>query len=88
MKIKKTKIISTIGPSCNSHNIISSLIKKVMDVARLNMAHTHKEKDLKSIIDIIRSESKKSGRNIAIMMDIAGPKIRVNFNNKDSFFFC
>tara|TARA_Y100000739_G_C20605920_1_gene465550 strand:+ start:1553 stop:2965 length:1413 start_codon:yes stop_codon:yes gene_type:complete len=83
MKIKKTKIISTIGPSCNSPNIISSLIKKGMDVARLNMAHTHKEKDLKSIIDIIRSESKKSGRNIAIMMDIAGPKIRVNFNNKD-----
>ena len=84
MKIKKTKIISTIGPSCNSPNIISSLIKKGMDVARLNMAHIHKEKDLKSIIDVIRSESKKSGRNIAIMMDIAGPKIRVNFNNKDN----
>ena len=44
MKIKKTKIISTIGPSCNNPNIISSLIKKGMDVARLNMAHTHKEK--------------------------------------------
>ena len=84
MKIKKTKIISTIGPSCSSPNIISSLIKKGMDVARLNMSHTHKEKDLKLIINIIRSESKKTGRNIAIMMDIAGPKIRVNFNNKDN----
>jgi len=82
MKIKKTKIISTIGPSSNSPNIISSLIKQGMDVSRLNMAHIHREKDIKSIIDIIRSEAKKADRNIAIMMDISGPKIRVNFKNK------
>ena len=39
------------------------------------------EKDLKSIISMIRSESKKANKHIAIMMDIAGPKIRVDFEN-------
>ena len=82
MKIKKTKIISTIGPSSNRPNIISHLIKKGMDVARINMAHTHIEKDVQSIIEMIRSEAKKVNRNIAVMMDIAGPKIRVNFKSK------
>ena len=81
MKTKKTKIIATIGPSSNHPNIISRLIRKGMDVARLNMAHMFIEKDLKSIISMIRSESKKANKHIAIMMDIAGPKIRVDFEN-------
>jgi pyruvate kinase len=83
MKIKKTKIISTIGPSSKNSNIISNLIKKGMDVARINMSHTHSEKDLKSIINIVRTEAKNAAKNIAIMMDISGPKIRVNFKNKN-----
>ena len=54
-----------------------------MDVVRINMSHIYSEKDLKPKISMIRSEAKKSGRNIAIMMDISGPKIRVNFKHKD-----
>ena len=81
MKTKKTKIIATIGPSSNHPNIIGRLIRKGMDVARINMAHTFIEKDLKLTISMIRSESKKANKNIAIMMDIAGPKIRVAFEN-------
>ena len=81
MKIKKTKIISTIGPSSDDNKIIAKLIKKGMDVARINMAHIHLEKDFKNLVSKIRLESKKLNKNIAIMMDIAGPKIRVKFNN-------
>ena len=47
------------------------------------MSHTHSEKDLKSIINIVRTEAKNAAKNIAIMMDISGPKIRVNFKNKN-----
>ena len=50
---KKTKIISTIGPSSNHPNIISRLIKKGMDVARINMAHTSDEKSFKKLINMI-----------------------------------
>ena len=60
MKIKKTKIISTIGPSSDSSKVISQLIKKGMDVARINMAHTNKENDIKSLVSKIRYEAKKN----------------------------
>ena len=50
MRVKKTKIISTIGPSSNHPNIISRLIKKGMDVARINMAHSTDEKSLKNLM--------------------------------------
>ena len=54
MKIKKTKIISTIGPSSSDNKIIAKLIKKGMDVARINMAHIHLEKDFKNLVSKIR----------------------------------
>ncbi len=79
--IKKTKIISTIGPSSNHPHIISRMIKKGMNVARLNMAHLNKEDDLKSIINIIREESLKLSKYTAILMDISGPKIRTDLSS-------
>ena len=79
--IKKTKIISTIGPSSNHPHIISRMIKKGMNVARLNMAHLNKEDDLKSIINIIREESLKLNKYTGILMDISGPKIRTDLSS-------
>ena len=79
--IKKTKIISTIGPSSNHPHIISQMIKKGMNVARLNMAHLNKEDDLKNIINIIREESLKLNKYTAILMDISGPKIRTDLSS-------
>ena len=79
--IKKTKIISTIGPSSNHPHIISRMIKKGMNVARLNMAHLYKEEDIKNIIDIIREESSKLNKFIGILMDISGPKIRTDLTS-------
>jgi pyruvate kinase len=79
--IKKTKIISTIGPSSNHPHSISRMIKNGMNVARLNMAHLHKEDDLKSIINIIREESSKLNKFTGILMDISGPKIRTDLSS-------
>ena len=79
--IKKTKIISTIGPSSNHPHIISRMIKKGMNVARLNMAHLYKEEDIKNIIDIIRDESSKLNKFTGILMDISGPKIRTDLTS-------
>ena len=78
---KKTKIIATIGPSSNHSSIIAQLIRKGMNVARINMAHQYDEQQLKKIIDDIRSQSKKFKKYIGILMDIAGPKIRVDLSN-------
>ena len=78
---KKTKIIATIGPSSDHPHIISRLIKKGMNVARINMAHQYEPDKLKSLVKNIRSEAKKSDKHVGILMDIAGPKIRVDLTN-------
>ena len=79
--LNKTKIISTIGPSTNHPHLISKLIKNGMNVARLNMSHESSPEEIKTIIKSIRLEAKKLDKHIGIMMDISGPKIRVDLSN-------
>jgi len=74
--MKKTKIVCTIGPASDSPEMIERLIKAGMDVARLNFSHgTHEGHAEK--IRIIRETADRLGRTVAILTDIAGPKIRV-----------
>ena len=77
----KTKIIATIGPSSNNPSTINHMIKKGMNVARLNMAHNSDVKDVEKLVNIIRYESKKIDKHVGILMDIAGPKIRIDLSN-------
>ena len=74
--IPKTKIVCTIGPASESPEVIRELIQNGMSVARLNFSHgtlsDHEEK-----IHIIRNVSDELGRPVAILQDLAGPKIRV-----------
>ena len=79
--IKKTKIIATIGPSSNHQSIIAQLIRKGMNIARINMAHQFDEDSLNKLIEDIRAQSVKVNKYVGILMDIAGPKIRVDLSN-------
>jgi pyruvate kinase len=74
--MKKTKIICTIGPSSESPHILENLIKAGMDVARLNFSHGTKEDHLDKI-RLIRHLSKETGKPVAILQDLGGPKIRI-----------
>jgi pyruvate kinase len=72
----KTKIICTLGPASESPDIIRKMILAGMNVARLNFSHgTHS--DHKSKIEAIRQVSKEIGKPVAILQDLAGPKIRI-----------
>jgi pyruvate kinase len=74
--IPKTKIVCTIGPASASPEIIRGLIFNGMSVARLNFSHgTHNEHGEK--IRMIRNISDDLVRPVAILQDLAGPKIRV-----------
>lgn len=74
--MRKTKIVCTIGPASGSAKIIEKLIEGGMDVARLNFSHgTHE--DHREKISLIRTISKRLNRPVAILQDLAGPKIRV-----------
>jgi pyruvate kinase len=73
---RHTKIIATLGPAVASAERISALVAAGMDVARLNLSHG--DYDLhRSFAGWVRSASKETGRIVALMQDIQGPKLRV-----------
>jgi len=74
--MKRTKIICTLGPSTNSVEKIIELVHAGMDIARMNFSHgTHA--DHKAHIDMVRKASQITGKQIAILQDLQGPKIRI-----------
>ncbi len=73
---KKTKIVATVGPACESYEKLLELAKAGANVFRLNFSHgTHENK--KMVIDNIRKINKSQPFNIAILADLQGPKLRV-----------
>jgi len=74
--IGKTKIVCTIGPASATHSMLRKLIRKGMDVARLNFSHGTYAAHQK-VIDFLRGYSSREGDNIAILQDLSGPKIRL-----------
>ena len=78
MKIskKKTKIVATLGPACNSRTVIHNLIKSGVNVFRINFSHA-KNDEVLNYIEIIRSLNKEYEYNTAILADLQGPKIRI-----------
>jgi len=72
--MKKTKIVATLGPSCE--NKIEEMIKAEVDVFRLNFSHAN-HKIHKESIRKIREIAKKLNSKTAILQDISGPKIRI-----------
>ncbi|MEO1942146.1 MAG: pyruvate kinase [Campylobacterales bacterium] len=72
--MKRVKIVATLGPSTIQR--IGELIEKGVDIFRLNFSHATREFH-GGIIDKIRGEAEKRHRNVAILQDISGPKIRI-----------
>jgi len=80
--MRRTKIVCTIGPASRSSEIIEELIRRGMDVARLNFSHgSHEEYSL--IEKNIRQASQKLGKPVAILQDLSGPKIRTGLIQKE-----
>lgn len=72
----KTKIVATVGPASSSKNMLRSLIKEGVDVFRLNFSHgTHK--DHEKVIALVREINEELNSNVALLLDLQGPKIRV-----------
>jgi len=72
----KTKIVATIGPSSDSPEMLERLIRAGLDVARLNFSHGgFAEHALR--VERIRAAQRATGRRVAIMADLPGPKMRI-----------
>lgn len=72
----KTKIVCTIGPASNSFDTLKGLIKGGMSIARLNLAHGSLSEHAQ-IVTKIRQAAIEMGRDIALLLDLPGPKIRL-----------
>jgi pyruvate kinase len=72
----KTKIICTIGPASESPEVLEKLILAGMNIARLNFSHGDEEHHAR-IIANIRAAAARTGRGVAILADLPGPKIRL-----------
>ncbi len=75
-KLKKTKIVATIGPATESKAQLLKLIKAGMNVARLNFSHGDFEEH-GARVDKIREIEKEYGSQTAILQDLGGVKIRI-----------
>ncbi|MFN6400002.1 MAG: pyruvate kinase [Planctomycetota bacterium] len=72
----RTKIVATVGPACEDENILTELVENGVDVFRINAAHG-KQSDFQRILDKIKSVRLKTGFPVAVLLDLAGPKIRL-----------
>ena len=73
---KRTKIVATVGPACDTYEKLLELVKAGVNVFRLNFSHgTHQDKA--KIIDYIQEINKTQPYNISILADLQGPKLRV-----------
>ena len=77
MTSRRAKIIATIGPSSNTSEMLEKMILAGMNAARINMSHGTYDAHEQSIKNI-RQASKNVGKEIAILLDLQGPKIRVD----------
>lgn len=72
----RTKIVCTLGPASSDPDTVLALVKGGMCMARINMSHGSHE-DHRRSMESVRSASEKVNRPVAILVDLAGPKIRV-----------
>ncbi|MDX1931733.1 MAG: pyruvate kinase [Capsulimonadales bacterium] len=74
--MRRTKIVCTLGPAVDGPGQLSFLATSGMDVARLNFSHgTHAEHKVR--LEGVRQAAQESGKSLAVLQDLCGPKIRV-----------
>ncbi len=76
MLSKRTKIVATIGPASRDAEVIYQMIEAGLNVVRLNFSHGEKA-DHQRTIEMVRGAAERAGRQVAILQDLQGPKIRV-----------
>ncbi|HEX6585615.1 MAG TPA: pyruvate kinase [Solirubrobacterales bacterium] len=73
---RRTKIVATVGPASRSPEVLRELIEAGVDVFRLNFAHGSPEEHAEAVTEI-RSISEQIGREVGVLGDLPGPKLRL-----------
>ena len=74
--MRRTKIVATIGPASRDPEVLVQMVDAGMDVARLNFSHGTAEEHAETA-DRVRAAANRAGRQVAILQDLPGPKLRI-----------
>jgi pyruvate kinase len=74
--MRSTKIVATVGPASNEVEVLTAMIEAGMDIARLNFAHGTRAEHAE-VAGRIRAAAERAGREVAILGDLPGPKLRL-----------
>ena len=74
--MRRAKIVCTLGPATESPEMVQALVDAGMDVARINRSHGDAD-DHARVITRVREAAEASGRAVAVLVDLQGPKIRL-----------
>jgi pyruvate kinase len=75
-RLRSTKIVATLGPASSDPAMLEKMFRAGVDVVRLNFSHGSAEDHIKRA-ELVRESCRATGRTVAIMADLQGPKIRV-----------
>jgi pyruvate kinase len=75
-RLRRAKIVATLGPASSDAAMIARLFAAGADVFRINMSHTSQDR-MRELVGMIRGIERDSGRPIAILVDLQGPKLRL-----------
>lgn len=75
-KPRRTKIIATLGPATDNSTVLTQVIKAGLDLARINFSHG-KAEDHQKRASLLRECAAKIGKEVGIIADLQGPKIRI-----------
>jgi pyruvate kinase len=74
--MRRTKIVATIGPASRDPEVLVRMVDAGMDVARLNFSHGTAEEHAETA-QLVRDAAGRAGRQVAILQDLPGPKLRI-----------
>jgi len=83
--LRRTKILATLGPATDDPKVLDKLIEAGLDVVRINFSHGIADEHKKRV-EMVRDRARAHGRQIGVLVDLQGPKIRIEkFKNKKIF---
>ncbi len=74
--MRRTKIVATMGPACDTPEVMERLILAGVDLIRLNLSHGSRDGHRKRVA-LVRELSQRHNRAVALLLDLQGPKIRI-----------
>jgi pyruvate kinase len=74
--LRRTKIVATLGPATDVPSVLLEMMSEGLDVVRLNASHGTRD-DQRRRLQMIREASQVSDRVVGVLLDLSGPKIRI-----------